>query len=1208
MDVEISLGNKESPNGAITDGHNGHQRMLPSMGPTMDKMDFDQPDSSSSSGGGVSLEGEAEMLVHAMNGFLLVVQQDGQVVFASPSIQEYLGFQDADVMHQCVYDLIHKDDRTNFQQQLKYENCHDYADDLDTPDSQASLERNFTARLRCLLDESSGFLNLQITGRLRPLFGQRIRGEDGVPVDIDPPDMALFAIVCPMQQPSIMEIYVRNMIFRTKHELNFKTITLDSKAEDVLGYNEAQFKMVTGYHYLHYEDIIYCSEMHSSLVRKGESGFIYFRLMTKSSKWQWVQAKGRVIYKSGKPDYLVSTHRPMSDEEGEQHLNARGEPFKFPFSGSANLYDCNPPYPPIPIPKAILEGRAKFPANFPPFLGDGPPPGFPAGSMPPGFPPFPGDGPPPGFPPFPGDGPPGGFPSGGFPPNGFPPSGPPPGFEGGIPQMPAGVDLPGLSSPASRQVERRPKLVAKRHLSKPPHGTPPPNVTVNPANGTIDFNPMSRLPQMVSSTSGSSVQVPKSHPVTSQPYRSAAQQEQLKQELRKFTQAFQKVSMREEANARAMADRGYAAMNDFTQTTEAMQPSHSGTATNMMDAHSSSHLSVMNSNPQTFEPVNTGVSEPVDLDSDWIILKTSPQSVDEDFSESCALSSTVPLSCRSGASSNPYPNQQNMTNPSNHPAVSYAAPPPSSNTPRNASATHPLTHHPPANQQSTFTQPPQSNHPQMDLMSSTSEIPSFNDSLAPISFDELIPSLTPSDTPQTDLQSANGLPCNGLGYEPVTNEVSPIQQSAFPLESSSLSMCAGQQVPASHPFPQTMNSPRIPQTTDQTSVFNSSLDSTTTLDFGSISEQSSGLGQRQDSMSTTSSSSPSSSIDNDGNLRTNWPSEQNISSPPDVKYPLTDEQLLACATALDKHNSFPSQMNSFPQFNGLTPTSQLHQRPTNLHNLSQQQQQQQFQQYCQPHNMGSPRQAFAPDNSALNQFNVSQQGMVQESLTEQNFVKREQILNHKINPRQQQLISTPTNPHISPPAYPGVVGRPLENGFHHEVNGYGAFTDITQDLLMPNGELNGGLVPDQEAFLVQQEFETMSGNYADRSLAFQQQGSDLQQLQQQQERLERQQQQLRRKQQLLHQQQQRQQLQQLQKQQQQLQKQQQQQQLWQKQQQLQQQQLQQQQLQQQQLQQQQLQQQQLQQQQQQQQQQLNYMPNFLDMTTTQEQIYLNGVP
>ncbi|XP_072178372.1 uncharacterized protein [Diadema setosum] len=360
------------------------------------------------------------MFMQALNGFIIVIQADGQIFYASPSIQEYLGFQDADIMHQNVFELIHKEDREDFQKQLLVcppPTCstevssrpHPAApgngplDDSSIPpeinDAEPVLDRVFTSRLRCLLDESSGFLSLQFTGRLRMLYGQRTRGKDGIPVDIEPPEMALFALACPLQQPSIMEIHVRSMIFRTKHKLDFKTITLDTKGSEVLGYTDNEFSSLPGYQYIHYEDIIYCSEMHSSLIRKGETGFIYFRLMTKVMKWLWVQAKGKVIYKNGKPEYLMSTHRPMSDEEGEQHLANRRRPFKFPFQGKAELYDCNPPYPPIPpfILQALQRGEM-------PSLGAGPPPGIAMGGMPPGMgslPPGMADFPPPGgMPPF----------------------------------------------------------------------------------------------------------------------------------------------------------------------------------------------------------------------------------------------------------------------------------------------------------------------------------------------------------------------------------------------------------------------------------------------------------------------------------------------------------------------------------------------------------------------------------------------------------------------------------------------------------------------------------------------------------------------------------------------------------------------------------------------------------------------------------------
>lgn len=371
---KVALGSNDSgSNEMITDGGGIHQTKA-----LMNQMVDSSSEVPSSSTSGIHLDGETEMLLQALNGFILVVEPDGEIFYASPSIADFLGFQNVDVMHQNVFELIHKDDRVDFQDQLTLQPLSpEDPEKAELADLESSWERNFFCRFRCLLDESSGFLNLHFTGKLRPIFGQRTRGEDGIPADIDPPKLGLFALACPMQQPSIMEIYVRNMIFRTKHRLDFKPLSLDSKGVEILGFSEDELGSVNGYNYLHYEDIIYCSEMHSQLMRKGETRFIYFRLMTKHSKWLWVQAKGRVIYKNGKPDALVSTHRPMSDEEGDQYLANRGAPFKFPFEGPADLYDCNPPIPPIPneVLQAIAMGGNGPPGGGPP--GGGPPIGRP---------------------------------------------------------------------------------------------------------------------------------------------------------------------------------------------------------------------------------------------------------------------------------------------------------------------------------------------------------------------------------------------------------------------------------------------------------------------------------------------------------------------------------------------------------------------------------------------------------------------------------------------------------------------------------------------------------------------------------------------------------------------------------------------------------------------------------------------------------------
>lgn len=70
------------------------------------------------------------------------------------------------------------------------------------------------------------FKALNLLGRLKFLHGQNRQLDDGGQM---PPQLALFAIATPLQPPSIMEIRTKNMIFRTKHKLDFTPMACDAK-------------------------------------------------------------------------------------------------------------------------------------------------------------------------------------------------------------------------------------------------------------------------------------------------------------------------------------------------------------------------------------------------------------------------------------------------------------------------------------------------------------------------------------------------------------------------------------------------------------------------------------------------------------------------------------------------------------------------------------------------------------------------------------------------------------------------------------------------------------------------------------------------------------------------------------------------------------------------------------------------------------------
>ncbi|XP_053352176.1 aryl hydrocarbon receptor-like [Clarias gariepinus] len=321
---------------------------------------------------------EGDLLLQALNGFVLVVTAEGYVFYASPTIQDYLGFHQSDVVYQSVFEFIHIDDRDLFRRQLHFalnpklseaevdgtQNSSDITKNMVTydpqhipPENSSFLERSFVCRFRCLLDNSSGFLKLSFQGRLKFLLGQNRKHEDGSVVQ---PQLSLFAIATPVQPSAILEIRTKTLLFQTKHKLDFTPMGIDSRGKIVLGYSEIELCMRgSGYQFIHAADMMYCADNHIRMIKTGESGMTVFRLLTKNGGWVWVQANARLVYKGGRPDFIIARQRALVNAEGEEHLRQRRMQLPFSFTtGEAVLYETNPA-PDMPNPTATNEANQK---------------------------------------------------------------------------------------------------------------------------------------------------------------------------------------------------------------------------------------------------------------------------------------------------------------------------------------------------------------------------------------------------------------------------------------------------------------------------------------------------------------------------------------------------------------------------------------------------------------------------------------------------------------------------------------------------------------------------------------------------------------------------------------------------------------------------------------------------------------------------------
>ncbi|XP_013224730.3 aryl hydrocarbon receptor-like [Columba livia] len=292
---------------------------------------------------------EGELLLQALNGFVIAVTGDGYIFYISPTVKDYLGFHQSDLIYQSVYELIHADDRATFCQELHgapepsstQHTAHGLPTNqllpavcstMSSPKKCFFVERSFTCRFRCLLDKSSGFLALHFRGRLKFLLGQQKA--------LDRSPLALFAIATPLQPLSILELQIKTLRFQAKFKLDFTPTANDFWGQAVLGYTEAELcSRGSGYQFLHVGDLMYCAESHVRMMKTGETGVMSFRLLTKKGNWVWVQSNAWLVYKGGKPDCIIAQNRVLSNEEGEEHLRKRNLLLPFVFAtGDAVLY------------------------------------------------------------------------------------------------------------------------------------------------------------------------------------------------------------------------------------------------------------------------------------------------------------------------------------------------------------------------------------------------------------------------------------------------------------------------------------------------------------------------------------------------------------------------------------------------------------------------------------------------------------------------------------------------------------------------------------------------------------------------------------------------------------------------------------------------------------------------------------------------------
>ncbi|CAN7988536.1 unnamed protein product [Ixodes hexagonus] len=265
---------------------------------------------------------EGDLILQALNGFLLILTCDGEVFYASHTVETYLGFHQSDICHQSVYELVHSEDREELQRFLLW-------------NSQLPSDRSAIALQEALLPGKSHGFSLNYTFISFFFFfcllksvcpcilitnKNKIKARTGKRNISRFPSLAVFAVCVHAATFALNALPAISAAWKTTDRGGLpRTRSLKGR--------ESAKQMAKGKVSSPHQDPP-CTFVSTAVLKTGASGLIAYRLSTKDGKWQWLQTSARLVYKNSKPDFILCTHRPLMEEEGRDLLGKRTMDFK----------------------------------------------------------------------------------------------------------------------------------------------------------------------------------------------------------------------------------------------------------------------------------------------------------------------------------------------------------------------------------------------------------------------------------------------------------------------------------------------------------------------------------------------------------------------------------------------------------------------------------------------------------------------------------------------------------------------------------------------------------------------------------------------------------------------------------------------------------------------------------------------------------------
>lgn len=236
---------------------------------------------------------ETNMYLRILEGFLMVLSSEGDMIFLSDNVSKYMGMTQTELMGHNIFEFTHPSDHTEIRNNLRV-----------TPEEVwCGAKRDFVMRIKSALTHRGRCANLKsATWKVLHCQGR-------AKVCVTPSSVSCLLLTC--KPLPLSHTLLSTHTFTSQHSMDMRFTHCDQRVTTLLGYSPDELLRRSIYDLCHPLDTNCLTKNHLNLCWKSQSVSGQYRMLVRGGGYVWVETHSAVIPSVRPSRSRPSTHQPL---------------------------------------------------------------------------------------------------------------------------------------------------------------------------------------------------------------------------------------------------------------------------------------------------------------------------------------------------------------------------------------------------------------------------------------------------------------------------------------------------------------------------------------------------------------------------------------------------------------------------------------------------------------------------------------------------------------------------------------------------------------------------------------------------------------------------------------------------------------------------------------------------------------------------------